>query len=267
MPETPLNTFVEECHRNLVTNKPSHVVSYLKSRGLTDKTILDHKIGYCSDRSDIPDAVRHYGKDDPDFAEGQGYSYFIENKLILPVYSEFGETIGMATREAADKEGCHWWNLPRPFSKGNHMFLLNRGRGEVFKKNKIYIMEGYIDGLMAFQNGLFNVGVIMGTALTRRKIGLIARYCENICFCLDTDENNSGQNATKKSMVAVDNLNFCTNISTIELPLKEDPASFLIKNSMADLLNLEREVSEEEIEEIKEELWASSKNKKQRKSK
>jgi DNA primase len=248
-----LDSFIQECHENLVNTKPSYVISYLNStRGLTGKTILDHKIGFCASREDIPDGIKFFGKEDPDLQEGYGYSYFIEKRITVPVYDEFGVAVGLATREPSTAKGCHWWNLPKPFYKSQHIFLLNKARGEIFKKNKIYIMEGYMDGLMAFQKGLFNVGVIMGTELTRRKIGLIARYCEDICFCLDTDENEAGQKATRKSILAMSNLNFCNNISTIKLPITEDPASFLEKNSVKDFLSLEARLTEEDIEEIKE---------------
>jgi DNA primase len=254
MAKTPLDYFIEECHENLVKNKPSHILSYLQGRGIIGKTILDHKVGYCASANEIPDAIKHFGKENPDFEKGRGYSYFIENKIILPIYDEFGETVGLATRPPANGKDLHWWNLP--FTKGNHVFLLNRGRGEIFKRNKIYIMEGYMDGLVAFQKGLYNVGVIMGTALTRRKIGLIARYCEDICFCFDTDENKSGQKATMQSILMTSSLNFCNSLSTVELPMGEDPASFLLKNNVEDFLALEREITEEDIEEIKEDLIA-----------
>jgi DNA primase len=259
MTATPLEHFIQECHEHLVKKKPAQALSYLQGRGLTGKTILDHSIGYCASRSDIPDAIRHFGKDNPDLEKGHGYSYFIEDKIILPIYDEFGDIVGLATRPPKDGKDLHWWNLP--FTKGNHIFLLNRARGEIFKRNKIYVMEGYMDGLMAFQNRLFNTGVIMGTALTRRKIGLIARYSEDICFCLDKDENNSGQKATMQSIVAVSNLNFCNRISMVDLPMGEDPASFLLKNSVEDFLALERYLTEEDIEEIKEELMSMRKKK------
>ena len=240
-----LTNFIKECHANLINNHPDDAVEYLKSRSVNDESIVHHQIGYCDPHTNLPDCVRHFGREV--IPDNNGYSYFIQGRLILPIYSEFGEVEGFATRTPSHEEGNSWWNTPRPFKKGNHLFLLNKSRQHIFNENKVYIVEGYMDAIIAYQSGLKNVVALMGTAFTSRKIGLISRYCDNICLALDSDENEAGQKATEKSIFIVNEFNFCKSISLVEIPLNEDPASFLLQNSLAEFLSSERVLNDEDI--------------------
>jgi len=241
-----LTNFIKECHANLINNKPNDAVEYLASRSANDESIVRHQIGYCDESAKLPEGIKHFGKDEIPF-DNSGYSYFIQGRLILPVYSEFGEIEGFATRKPTHEAGNSWWNTPRPFKKGNHLFALDKSRQYIYKENKAYIVEGYMDAIIAFQSGLKNVVALMGVAFTSRKIGLIARYCDNICLALDSDENEAGQKATEKSIYIINEFNFCKSISTVEIPLNEDPASFLLKNPLSDFLSAEKVLSNKDI--------------------
>ncbi|TRZ82315.1 toprim domain-containing protein [bacterium] len=246
-----LSNFIDECHSNIVNDKNDEIqtaIDYLHTRQITDGSIALHRIEYCYKGSDIPDAIKSYGKEDNSTCD---YSYRICGKLIVPVFSEFGESVGLATRTPSLEKGEKWWNLPKPFHKGDHLYLMDKTRQSVFKQNKIYIVEGYIDAISLYQKGIKNVGGLMGTALTIRKIGLIARYCDNVCLCLDQDENESGQKAQDVSIITLNRFAFCKELSAIEgLPMQEDPASYLMKHSLDDLLKLERSIKPAQIKDI-----------------
>lgn len=251
-----LEKFITECHNNILSKEPTEAIDYLYSRGISDKSISTHKIGYCYEDQIIPEEINYYGKEtNSAISETGGYSYVINGRIILPIYGEFGDLVGFATRRPTHDKGNSWWNLPHPFKKGSHLYLMNLARKNIFDKNKVYVMEGYIDAIIAYQNGLTNVVALMGTALTSRKIGLIIRYTNNICLALDIDENQSGQKATKKSVFILNQFDFSDSISIIEdIPVGEDPASFLLKNSLEDYLSKERKLSDKEILNICKEM-------------
>jgi DNA primase len=246
--------FIQECHNNLLTNHSDEVdraIIYLKKRHLTLKTIEYNNIGYCLRDQYIPDEIKYYGKEEDEERSFSGYSYFIAGRIVVPVYSEFGIAVGLATRAPSFEEGNTWWNLPKPFYKGNHLFLLNRARKEIFRKNKAIIVEGYIDAIKLNQEGLHEVVALMGTQLSPRKIGLLARYCDNICICLDVDANQSGQVGQEKVIYALKEYDFYNSISIIEnLPEGEDPDIFVAKNGVNALLSKERQLTAKEIELI-----------------
>jgi len=249
-----LEQFILQCYNNIALNKNLEVeaaIGYLDRRGVKPATVDLHKIGYCCSKDTIPDEVLFYGMDAKKKEKyKQGFDYYIRNKIIVPIYSEFDELVGFATRKPSFEKGYSWWNIS--FKKNQHLFLLDKARKNVFKRNKIYLVEGYMDALILMQEGLAEVVAVMGTKLSHRKIGLIARYCTNVCICLDSDQNNSGQKAQREFICALKDLGFCESISVInDLPIGEDPDVFVIKNGLKAFLELEKTLSEKEILEIR----------------
>ena len=244
-----------ECHDNLVTNNSDQIAmakDYLSKRNLSQESVITHEIGYCDLECDIPDEIKFYGKSEleMDF-DNDGYSYFIRGRIIVPIRSEFGDVVGFATRKPSFEKGNAWWNISAPFKKGDHLFLLDKARKNIFKSNKIYLVEGYIDAIILYQEGLTETCGLMGTHLSPRKIGLIARYCNNICLCLDVDENQSGQKGQSKAITTLKEFGFSKAISCIEnLPVGEDPDVYVSKHGLEEFLSQERRLAQKEIDKI-----------------
>lgn len=253
--------FISECHNELVQSKnqeSSLALEYLTKRNLLNSSILLNKIGYCSREKNIPDYVRFYGQDSLEENKKWDASRFIKGRIIVPIYSEFGKLVGFATRTPSSLPGNTWWNIS--FKKSHHIFMMNMCRKEVFKQNKIYLVEGYMDALILFQQGLKNIGCIMGTSLMTRKIALIARYCNNVCLCFDVDKNESGQKAQNTSIAALKKFDFCEKISVIDgLPIGEDPDTFVIHNGLESFLAKEHILKPAEIKKICKNVFEKSK--------
>lgn len=253
---TDLNSFIKECNDSLFDKgieENVNAMDYLQFRGITEETIRLNNIGYCPVEKAIPESILYFGaelkyKNPEDRKSFNGLSYFISGRLIVPVYDEFGICVGFATRKPTFKSGETWWNLPSPFYKGKHLFLLSQVKQEIISKNKVYLVEGYMDALYLCQAGLKNTTSIMGTALTMRKIGLVARYASNVCICFDVDKNSSGQIASKKAICQLYKLNFCENISVIDtLPVGVDPDDYVKKNGLDAFLKHERVLDDYDI--------------------
>ena len=265
-----LLSFVADCHNNIWKKETDseRALSYLKDRGLNDDSVKSHNIGFCHENQSIPEPVRMFGKElEKDFnLDDNGYSYFIRDRLIVPIYHEFGEIVGFSTRKPLPEKGNTWWNLPKPFYKGKHLFLIDKARKPIYDQNKVYIVEGYMDALILFQHGIKNVVAIMGTQFAERKVALILRYCSNVCLCLDIDENESGQKARDKAIFFLYELGFCENISVMDaIPMGEDPASFMLTHTIEELLESERILKDKEIIGIcKEVRVAAKKNNRKR---
>ena len=258
-----LNQFILSCHNYLLHGKNAEVEEandYLSKRNIKKESILTHNIGYCGYRERVPEKIAYYGKDEDKIDGKGGYSYFIKGRIIVPIYSEFGVAVGFATRKPSFEPGNTWWNISRPFHKGNHLFLLDKARQHVFKNNKIYLVEGYIDAILLYQEGLKGIVGLMGINLSPRQVGLLARYCSNICICLDVDKNNSGQKAQNKVIYSLKKFDFYESISVIQgLPVGEDPDVFVTKNGLPELLKMEQIMTDVEINKIYRKILSQTK--------
>lgn len=243
--------FVERCNQNLLNSSNdecANAMKYLLQRHIKVETIQDLKIGYCMSNERDMSEVRKYCNGDYNQVDGEkDYSYFIKGRIIVPVFAEFGEAVGFATRKPTFEKGNTWWNLPKPFKKGQYLYLLDKTRKDIFDTNKVYLVEGYVDAILLYQEGIRNVCSIMGTALTSRKIGLIVRYCNSICLCFDSDENNSGQKAQEKSVFLLNEFGYGDFLSVINLPVGVDPDEYVVKYGPKDLLNQEKQLSRTEV--------------------
>jgi DNA primase len=227
------------------SNKPREFL--LKTRALNEESLVKHKVGFCPWGVTIDPNVRFFGEnlEDPDKRDWQ---YNIWGRIVVPICDEFGRIISLATKKPEVGKNP-WWNLP--FVKGNSLFLIDKARKEMFVKNKVYVVEGYLDAIMLYQHGLRNVVAIMGTALTTRKVALISRYCNNICFCFDVDENRSGQKASDTSILLTNKYAFCDEISVIDtIPVGSDPDSYVKENGITKYLNHERILNDNDIKKI-----------------
>lgn len=258
-----LNQFIQKCHRNMVqdeTPECDNARAYLAKRNVKDHTISLHTIGYCRSDEKIAPEVEFYGVDRKKDPKHRGFGYFIREKIIVPIYSEFNLLIGFATRKPSFEPGNTWWNLPRPFRKNSHLFMLDKSRKDIFKNNKAYLVEGYIDSIVVHQEGVKGAIGLMGTILSPRKIGLIARYCDSICLCMDQDKNQAGQKAQDRALCSLREFDFYDSVYAIDgLPVGEDPDEYITCHGKDAFCKLERRVDPKEINTIYKRFLANNK--------
>ena len=239
-----LADYIELYHNNLVRDltESRAAKEYLRSRGITKETAIAHNIGYCKRNDPIPPPkVQKFNDEGKPINE----NWLLKGKVIVPIYSEFNEPVGLSCRGINPDDT--WWNTN--FDKNNHIFLLNKARRAMFESGKCYIGEGQIDGLIAHQFGIKNFVSLMSTTVTVRRLAYMARYCSAFCLVLDTDKNNVGQNACKKAVYQMSQIGI-TQIYEISLPEGKDPDEFLLQNGVEQFMALERKLSETEIADM-----------------
>ena len=82
--------------------------------------------------------------------------------------------------------------------KKNNLFGLNLTRKEIDKEQRAIIVEGYMDMISLYQNGIRNVAASLGTALTLNQARLLCRYSRNIVLSYDSD--SAGINAALRGI-------------------------------------------------------------------
>ena len=243
---TLLDEIACKCHSALLDGRcPQGVVSYLKNeRGLNLKSVRDANIGFCTiDIEKFANTDFYAEKEEEPFIS----PYRLRDRITIPIYSDCGDIVGIATRPVGKKQP--WWNTP--FVKGNHLYNLNLARSACFATGKVYLVEGYIDARILFQCGLHNVVCGMGTRFTLAHAGLVLRYCSGICLVFDTDppkENGklgAGQEATQRTLL--ESKDYFEKTTVISLPLGVDPDEFVLERGLNEFLSLEREPELEEF--------------------
>lgn len=148
------------------------------------------------------------------------------NRVMFPIADERGRIIGFGGRVLDDSQPKYLNSPETPlFHKGKHLYGLNLAKVSIRKQDQVIIMEGYMDIIMAHQNGITNCVGSLGTALTDSQARLMMRYTYNTSICFDADA--AGQKAALRGL---DILEQCgCRLSVITIPKGKDPDEFIRK--------------------------------------
>ncbi len=226
-------------HDQLLKN--SSILAYLASRGIDKVSIENFMLGY------FPagyNAVKNF----LDYAHKKQFlaTDFIEIRLLLEstnshtLYSPFEDRLLFPISDHMSRVCGFGGRIVRPgderpkyynshdhdfFNKSSLVFGLDRAKKAIQKTGSVFLVEGYIDCIAMAQAGFENTVATLGTACTREHLKTIARYAEQLYVVYDGDA------AGQKAIIRLTQLcwDFDIELLVIQLPEKEDPASYLVK--------------------------------------
>lgn len=152
----------------------------------------------------------------------------LAGRIIFPIFSPNGRVVAFAGRKLRDDDtGAKYINSPESliYIKGRILYGLSHAKDEIRKQDKAIIVEGYMDLISLYQNGVKNVVAVSGTALTDEQAQLLSRYTKNVVLLFDAD--SAGIKASMRSIEILLKKDFDVKIST--LPPGEDPDSYVNK--------------------------------------
>lgn len=222
-------------------------LEYFHSRGLEDATIEKYGLGWApSSRHALTDAAKAAGyKDEYLLETGLCAAYDSDNRLhdrfydrvVFPIHSMSGRVIAFGARTLKSKEEG------KPYakyvnSKESDIYVKNKSlygiwfaKNEMARKDKCYLVEGYLDVLSMHQFGITNVVASSGTALTEGQIGLIKRFTQNVTIMYDGD--SAGIHAALRGIDMF--LREGMNVKVVLIPDGDDPDSYSRKHSLAEV--------------------------------
>ncbi len=167
---------------------------------------------------------------------------FFRNRVMFPLFDHRGNVVGFSGRAIDEPyDGGKYINTRDTivYHKGSMFFGLNTAKEEIKKMDKAIILEGELDVISCFSQGIKNVIAVKGTALTDDQVALISRFTNNICLSFDTDD--AGYTATKRSLGVLEkkgiNITICVfeKAKDADEAIKNDPVSFKksIKNDIS----------------------------------
>ena len=164
-----------------------------------------------------------------------GYYDRFRGRIIFPIFDLNNKIAGFGGRTLFDDDPKYLNSPESPlYNKSSILYGLNVARNDIRKENKVIIVEGYIDLLSLFQNGIKNVVATLGTSLTSNHAKLLKRFCENMVIVYDGDK--SGVSASLRALDVF--LKHGITPSVVVLPENEDPSSLVEKIGKDKFINL-----------------------------
>jgi DNA primase len=210
---------------------------YVRSRGLTDETVSQWRIGYHPNNWDwlqhqargkfappVFVAARLIGERDG----GRGYYDNFVDRILFPIHNERGQAVAFGGRVypgGVDTDKGKYWNSPESevFPKRRTLYGFDHARDAIRDSNTSLVVEGYTDCIACHQAGVKNVVATLGTALTEDHVKTLKRFAQKVVLLYDGDEaGQSNSERVIERLLAED-----VDLRVLSLPGELDPDEFL----------------------------------------
>ncbi len=193
----------------------ARVRDYLTKRNIKQTTLELFRLGFAPDRwSALIDFLRQRNYSLSLLEKGGliipkdagGYFDRFRNRIIFPIFDVKSRILGFGARilpeahQNKDDALAKYINSPQSpiYVKGRHLYGLNFAKEAIIKADSVIIVEGYLDCILPYQEGLHNIVSSLGTALTIEQAKAIKRYTHNVVMVYDADD--AGQIAVLRSL-------------------------------------------------------------------
>lgn len=231
--------------RQLKENK--NVLEYLKKRGVTEKSIERFKLGFAPDAWDgLLKHIQHFKYPIETFSKlglilkkekEEGYYDRFRNRLMFPIHNTSGKVVGFGGRDLSGGADIpKYINSPESpiYQKSYILYGLYFAKEAIGKLQSVIFVEGYMDWLQLFQNGIENVVATSGTSLTEDHARVIRRYTNDVCVCYDSDTAGISA-AVRGGEILFQN---SVEVKVLLLPEGQDPDSYVAESGAEKFLDL-----------------------------
>ena len=217
--------------------------AYFRSRGLEDGTIEKYGLGWAPrSRHAFTDAAQKEGYKGEYLLEtglcaawddGSLHDRFYD-RVMFPIHSVSGRVIAFGGRTLlSDKTVAKYVNSKESeiYVKSRSLYGIYFAKNEMSRRDKCYLVEGYLDVLSMHQLGITNVVASSGTSLTTEQIRLIHKFTGNVTIMYDGD--SAGIHAALRGINMV--LKEGMNVKIVLLPDGDDPDSYARKHTLEEV--------------------------------
>ena len=165
-----------------------------------------------------------------------GYLRFRE-RLMFPVVDFRGDVTGYSGRILEkNKKIAKYMNSPESpvFTKGEQLYGAFTARTAARKAGRALLVEGNVDVIALWEQGLEGTVAAMGTALTPSQVRLVKRLSHQVICIMDGDD--AGQKAAFSSLIPF--LESGLQPRAVTLPVGSDPDSFIAQNGVSQFTEL-----------------------------
>ncbi len=183
---------------------------YLASRGLKSETVEEFELGFVPNASDalsrhlmkLGFAITDIERSGLVFKTERGtYWDRFRNRIMFPLTNPHGKVIGFTGRimpgSEAEGVGKYVNSSDSPiFNKSKLLFGFDKSKNFIRDSKIAVLVEGQMDFLMTWQDGVKNIIATSGTAFTNDHLTSLRRNAETLIVSFDNDE--AGQAATER---------------------------------------------------------------------
>jgi len=242
-----MNRAGEYYHNNLLNEFESgeneELLNYLESRNITEKVCKLFKIGYALDgwnnyqnkfsneKQDLQIEIGLLKKNE----KGNIYDFF-RNRIMFPIYDQLGNISAFSARVVNPEDIPKYLNSPESviYKKNRTLFGFYHSIEGIRKSKQVILVEGNLDFVSMFKYGFLNTVALCGTSFTEEHARLLKRNSREVIIMFDGDK--PGKKAAFKTSNVLLNAGLDTKI--VDLPINEDPDSYLEKNGTEKLQEL-----------------------------
>lgn len=233
---------------NLNTKEGEEAKKYLSKRGLNDEVIKDFDIGLSLNNS-LNKLLLNKNYDEELLIslglaskKDEYLNDIFNNRIMFPIHNLEGECVGFTGRIYNNEDTAKYINTKETdiFKKGNLLFNYHRAKTEIKRKKEVIIVEGNMDAIRMYANGIKNVIALMGTSLTTDQINIIKNLKAKVILILDND--SAGEVATYQNGNLLEKNNIPLKI--VRLSNEKDPDEYIIKNGIEAMIeNINKPIS------------------------
>lgn len=242
----PRSQFMEKInsrYQYLLTKNPI-ALSYLKERGIYDRSMEKFSIGYAPDSNGTINYIKSELLNMSEAIEmgvigsdgAKSYARFIE-RIMFPIHSANGAIVGFGGRTITGHQAKYVNSPETPyFNKSRLLYAYHLARQSIHKTKQIVITEGYLDVIMLHQAGFDNAVATLGTALTAEHLPLLRKGEPEVVMAYDGDK--AGRAAALKASKLLSASGFSGGVVIFGAGL--DPADMVQKGAIEELSEMFR---------------------------
>lgn len=182
---------------------------YWAERSLTPETLSTFGLGYAPDSFDdlwkylrekqwlTEDAMK------AGMLSSSGSKYYnrFRGRVMFPIHNGLGQTVAFAGRILKEGEPKYLNSPESPvYSKSHTLYNLHRAKNAIREAGSVIVVEGYMDVISSWQQGVQNMVAPCGTAFTKEQIQMLSRQSDKIYLLFDQD--GAGKEAIVRNSMA-----------------------------------------------------------------
>lgn len=220
---------------NLNSKEGIKAKEYLNNRSINDNIIKDFNIGLSLDdkkylynvltkKYEINklDELGLITKDGID-----GYDKFI-NRIMIPITDIYNNVVGFTGRIYNNEEDtAKYINTKETviYKKGNILFNYYNAKEYIRNEKCAILVEGNMDAIRMYSEGVKNVIALMGTAITKEQINILKKLRVPIILMFDNDDAGELATITNGDLLASDGI----ECKVVRLSNAKDPDEYIVK--------------------------------------
>lgn len=223
--------FFQKTLADSVKGRPAR--AYLKERKLTKTIVNDFRLGYAPEEWNALTRFLKTEGVDPEVAvkaglivpkKNSGHYDRFRGRIIFPILNPGRRVVGFGGRVLGDALP-KYLNTPETplFRKSELLYGLHASFKSIREKGRAVLVEGYMDLLALYKEGLREIAATLGTALTAEHVRKLKGYTQEVALVFDSDA--AGKAAALRSLPLF--LNADVTAKSVVLPEGHDPDTFV----------------------------------------